>query len=182
MKILKSVLTGILCLGIISSCTGKSIRELIPDLEDLKWSKGTSAEDDSEDSSYLPTDAEVSLDEDDKALIAWVIACEVGDRPYKAQVCLAAVILNRIADDGFSEDARGVIFESGDFTSVTKGMVTGGVSKTEKQTARYNVARRALEEALLHDPTGGALYFGYSADSASHTVGSYECGGMVFGR
>ena len=183
MKIIKSIITGAICLGIITSCTGKSVKELMNDVKNFRWEKSDAkVEETDKDGEYSPVNAEVALDEDDRELISWVVACEVGDRPYKCQVCLAAVILNRIVDDGFSEDARGVIFESGDFTSVTRGLVTGGVSEAEKSTDRYKVAARALTEAMENDPTGGSLYFGYLSDDAPAVTGVYECGGMVFCR
>ena len=132
--------------------------------------------------SFEECTADVTLDEDDKSLIAWLIACEVGDRPYIAQVSFASVILNRIEEGGVMGSARGVVFESGDFISVTRGLVTGGVSEEQRSTDEYKTASRALEEALRFDPTGGALYFSFAEDGKKSFGEDKEIGGMVFGR
>ena len=185
MRILRIVILGGLCLAFASACIGNVNKDVIPESRvtenaaddicetepDTEKAEGTS-----------PTSADVTLDEDDRSLIAWLIACEIGDRPYEAQVCFASVILNRVGDSGFSESVRGVIFESGDFLSVSRGNVTGGVGEAEKSSQKYKIAKAALDEALRADPTGGALYFGYIDDGKSAVTGSYECGGMFFSR
>lgn len=181
MKLLRGILTGLVCLTIVSSCTGKSIKD-IPFLGEY-FSDRPAAERGTEENKLSQTSAEPELDEDDKLLISRLIACEVGDRPYKAQVCLASVILNRIADESFSDNARGVVFESGDFVSVAKGLVSGVITDEVKNSPQFKVARQALEDALQNgDPTGGALYFGYISGNSPSVSGTFECGGMVFGR
>lgn len=185
MKILRIALLCGICLAFASACTGRTVKDVIPDvrLGENKAEDVRETDDFSETAvESAPTSADVTLDEDDKALISWLIACEIGDRPFSAQVCLASVILNRIGDSGFSESVRGVIFESGDFLSVSRGDVAGGVGEAEKSTKKYKTAEAALTEALRADPTGGALYFGYLSDGKSAVAGAYECGGMFFGR
>ncbi|MBR6808508.1 MAG: cell wall hydrolase [Clostridia bacterium] len=185
MKILKIAILGGLCIALASACTARTVKNVAP--ETVKEGTEAASAEKSEYMTETPAEtsqalAEISLDEDDRALISWLIACEIGDRPFSAQVCLASVILNRLGDSGFSETVRGVIFESGDFRSVSRGEVTGGVGKAEKSTNKFKIAAAALEEALVTDPTGGALYFGYLEDGRASSTGTYECGGMFFGR
>ena len=185
MKFLKFLTFGVLCIAFVSACTGKDVKSKVPDVQTEEAQTEDIIETESQQKApekFTTTSVGVSLDEDDRELISWLIACEVGDRPFTAQVCLASVILNRIMDAGFSESARGVIFESGDFKSVSRGEVSGGVTEAEKSTKKYKVAEAALDEAMKGDPTNGALYFGYVGEDKVSHIGFYECGGMVFGR
>lgn len=124
----------------------------------------------------------VTLTEDDKSLIAWLVACETDGYPYMTKVCVAAVILNRLENDSFSDTARGLIFESEDFESVYRGLVTGSPTSAQCSTKKYRLGMKALEEALGgKDPTGGALYYADAKDADSDVLNGYECGGMIFG-
>lgn len=122
-----------------------------------------------------------ALGEDERSLLAWLVACEAGNHPYMAQVCVAAVLLNRL--DAEDCDLRELIFEEGDFRSVTEGHVRGEPTEAERSTKKYTVGMMALEEALSgRDPTGGALYFAEADDRDSRVAIGYECGGLVFGK
>ena len=121
-----------------------------------------------------------TLNDDERSLLTWLVACEAGDRPFMAQVCVAAVLLNRLESDG--GDVRELVFESGDFLSVVNGHVTGSPTASQKKTKKYRVGEMALDEALAgRDPTGGALYYAEADDKRSNIAIGYECGGLVFG-
>lgn len=128
------------------------------------------------------TTVSLSLTEDDKSLIAWLVACEADGYPYMTKVCVAATILNRLENDSFADTARGLIFESEDFESVYRGLVTGSPTVAQCSTKKYRLGMKALEEALAgKDPTGGALYYADAKDVDSGVLNGYECGGMIFG-
>ena len=175
MKLIRSMILGVICVTLIGSCTGRNISEDITNAASKVISNISDAP--------VETSARVQLSEEDASLVAWLIASEISQYPYRSQICLAHVILNRIEAYGFSDSARGVVFESGDFVSVAEGRVTGDPSDEQKNMKKYKIAQKALNEALAgEDITGGVLFFGYTRDGTSYVTGSYECGGMVFGK
>ncbi len=122
------------------------------------------------------------LSEADVDLLVHLVASEAGDMPYMTQVCFAAMVLNRVEDPYFPHGLRGVVFESGDFSSVLSGKVTGTLPDGFKNSKKYRIAGKAVEEALNGlDPTNGALYFSRTSGKNSRLSPSYECGGMSFG-
>ena len=127
-----------------------------------------------------PVSAEVT--EADVELMVHLVVCEAGDMPYMTQVCFAAMVLNRVEDPYFPRGVRGVVFESGDFSTVLSGKVTGTLPDGFENSRRYRIAKKAVEEAMDGlDPTNGAVYFSTAAGKSVHFSPSYECGGMSFG-
>ena len=122
------------------------------------------------------------LSEADVDLLVHLVSSEAGGFPYMTQVCFAAMVLNRVDDPYFPHGVRGVVFESGDFSSVLAGKVTGTLPEGFKNSKKYRIAKKAVEEAVGGlDPTNGALYFSTAAGKSSPFTPSYECGGMSFG-
>ena len=120
--------------------------------------------------------------EDDISLLIHLVASEAGGFPYMTQVCFAAMVLNRVEDPYFPHGLRGVVFESGDFSSVLAGKVTGTLPDGFESSRKYRIAKKAVDEALDgRDPTNGAVYFSTAAGKSSAFTPSYECGGMSFG-
>lgn len=127
------------------------------------------------------TSPRARLTDEEKALVAYLVSVEAQGYPYEAQVCLCAVILNRLSDAGPPDTVRGVVFDSGDFEAVSSGRVSGQPPHAYTLLRGYSLAMRALEEALSGvDPTGGAMYFTKDTHGASHGSVSYSCGGMQF--
>lgn len=84
-------------------------------------------------------------------LLAHLVQAEAGNQPFLGKVAVAAVALNRLKHPGFPKTLRGVIFQPGQFDSVSNG--------TFFQVPDRG-ALAAAEMALAGwDPTGGALYF-----------------------
>lgn len=126
--------------------------------------------------------SEVVLGEADVDLLTQLVVFEAGGFPYMTQVCFAAMVLNRVEDPYFPRGLRGVVFESGDFSSVLSGKVTGTLPEGFESTRKFRIAKKAVEEALGGlDPTDGALYFSTAARKSAAFTPSFECGGMSFG-
>ena len=123
-----------------------------------------------------------ALDEEDVSLMARLVAAEAGSMPYMTQVCLAALVLNRLEDATFPATVREIVYDSSDFESVRRGIVSAHPDGNE-DSPKDRVALRAVRAALEgEDPTGGALYFSRVGSPDMFVSGGYQCGGMVFGK
>jgi N-acetylmuramoyl-L-alanine amidase len=88
-------------------------------------------------------------------LLARLITAEAEGQPYKAQVAVGAVIINRVKDSRFLNTISGVIYEvSGGYYQFTP-VLNGRINRPATQEAK-NAAYEALHGA---DPSNGALYF-----------------------
>jgi N-acetylmuramoyl-L-alanine amidase len=84
-------------------------------------------------------------------LLARIITAEAQSEPYHGQVAVGAVIMNRIQHPSFPDTLSGVIYQSGEFTSV---------SNRQYRKPPTQTALAAARDALAGwDPTGGAVYF-----------------------
>lgn len=97
-------------------------------------------------------------------LLARVIYAESRGEPFKGQVAVGAVLLNRLEDSRFPKDLSQIIFKQGEFCTVRDGQIWN----TPNQQA-YQAAHLA---AAGWDPTGGALYFYNPAKTTSHWIWS----------
>lgn len=87
----------------------------------------------------------------DLDLLARLVKAEAEGEPYTGQVAVAAVVLNRLRSPAFANDVRSVIYQRGQFETVSNGRIN------EPADA---VHFRAVEEALSgRDPSNGALFF-----------------------
>ena len=87
----------------------------------------------------------------DHCLLAKLVYAEARGEPYKGQVAVAAVVLNRVAASSFPNTVSGVIYQSGAFTCVSNGSINN--------TPDSNCIRAALDALNGWDPTGGCLYY-----------------------
>ena len=95
----------------------------------------------------------------DLYLLARCVYGEARGEPYKGQVAVAAVILNRTKNSGFPSSIAGVIYQPGAFSVVADGQI----NLTPDETAL-----RAARDAMNGwDPTGGCLYY-YTPDKTSN--------------
>ena len=86
-------------------------------------------------------------------LLARVINAEARGEPYLGQVAVGAVIMNRVKSAEFPNTIVGVVYQKGQFTSVTDGQIN-------KAYEDESTIRKAAQEAYNgSDPTGGALFF-----------------------
>ena len=95
----------------------------------------------------------ISASEDEITLLAALIECEAGS--YEGQLAVAAVVVNRVKSSSYPSSIYDVVYQSGQFSPVTTGLVArrlnAGVSSSALQAAK---------EALSGtDPTAGCLSF-----------------------
>ncbi|ASJ54114.1 cell wall hydrolase [Brevibacillus formosus] len=100
----------------------------------------------------------VKVSERDMELLARLVYAEGRGEPYKGQVAIAAVVLNRVASDEFPNTVREVIYAPNAFSPVHDGNLT---HKSNEST------RNAVQDAVNgKDPSNGSLYF-FNPDTAT---------------
>ena len=87
----------------------------------------------------------------DVYLLAQCIYSESRGEPYKGQVAVGAVILNRVRSSAFPNTISGVIYQKGAFSIVADGQIN-----MEPGESALKAARDAMNG---WDPTGGCLYY-----------------------
>lgn len=92
-------------------------------------------------------------------LLAKAIYAEARGEPYKGQVAVGAVILNRLKNSQFPGTIREIIYQSKQFSSVENGQINLIPGPTA-----YKAAYDAIDGK---DPTQKALYF-YNPGTADH--------------
>jgi len=84
-------------------------------------------------------------------LLARIINGEARGEPYKGQVAVGAVVLNRVKHPSFPDTIAGVIYQPGAFTAVTDGQIHANLEPE---------SIRAAQDALNGwDPTNGCIYY-----------------------
>lgn len=92
-------------------------------------------------------------------LLARLISGEGRGEPYKGQVAIGAVVMNRVRSAQFPNTIAGVIYQRGAFDAVSDGQVN--LAPTESSV-------RAARDALNGwDPTGGCLFYYNPATATS---------------
>ncbi len=109
-------------------------------------------------SSASSSAASASIVSSDHRLLSKLVYAEARGEPYKGQVAVAAVVLNRVKSSSFPNTISGVIYQKGAFSCVTDGQI----NLTPDDTA-IRAARDAMNG---WDPTGGCLYY-YNPKTAS---------------
>lgn len=92
-----------------------------------------------------------TLNQSEMDVMARVIYSEARGEPYKGQVAVGAVVMNRIQSSEFPNDIRGVVFQKGAFTAVDDGQYW----LTPDRTAYL----AALDAVRGWDPTYESLYY-----------------------
>ncbi|MEA4882630.1 MAG: spore cortex-lytic enzyme [Clostridia bacterium] len=85
-------------------------------------------------------------------LLARVIAAESRGEPYRGQVAVGAVILNRVAASGFPHSVSAVVFQPHALESVSNGLIW----RRSPDSVAYSAARDAVNG---FDPSYGSLFF-----------------------
>ena len=93
----------------------------------------------------------------DHRLLAKLVYAEARGEPYKGQVAVAAVVLNRVRSASFPNTISGVIYQRNAFTCVNNGSINNAPDSS--------CIRAALDALNGWDPTGGCLYY-YNAKTA----------------
>jgi len=95
----------------------------------------------------------------DLYLLARCVYGEARGEPYKGQVAVAAVILNRVKSGEFPDSISGVIYQSGAFDAVKDGQV----NLTPDETS----IKAATDAMNGWDPTNGCLFYYNPATSTN---------------
>ena len=82
----------------------------------------------------------------DHRLLAKLVYAEARGEPYKGQVAVAAVVLNRVRSASFPNTVSGVVYQQNAFTCINN-------------TPDSSCIRAALDALNGWDPTGGCLYY-----------------------
>ena len=69
-------------------------------------------------------------------LLSHLVYAEARGEPYKGQVAVAAVVLNRVASSSFPNTISGVIYQSGAFSVVSDGQINMEPNSTAKKAAQ----------------------------------------------
>ena len=87
----------------------------------------------------------------DVYLLAQCIYSESRGEPYKGQVAVGAVVLNRVKSSSFPNSIAGVVYQRGAFSAVDDGQINLKPDDT---------ALKAAKDAMNGwDPTGGCLFY-----------------------
>lgn len=93
----------------------------------------------------------VSVNKAELDMLARIIYAEARGEPYKGQVAVGAVVMNRLASSNFPNSIKGVIEQPQAFTAVDDG---------QYKLRPDNIAYQAAQDAVRgYDPTNGALYY-----------------------
>ena len=87
----------------------------------------------------------------DTYLLAQCIYGESRGEPYKGQVAVGAVILNRVKSSAFPNSIAGVIYQRGAFSAVDDGQIN--------LTPNDSALKAAKDAMNGWDPTGGCLFY-----------------------
>lgn len=89
--------------------------------------------------------------DNDLEMLARIISAEGRGEPYKGQVAIGAVIMNRVKSPTFPNTIGGVIYQPGAFTAVSDGQFYNAASASS--------IKAAAEAYNGTDPTAGCLYY-----------------------
>ncbi len=92
-------------------------------------------------------------------LLAQLVYGEARGEPYKGQVAVAAVVLNRVDSPNFPNSLAGVIYQAGAFDAVSDGQINLAPDE--------NCIKAARDAMNGWDPTGGCLYY-YNPKTATN--------------
>ena len=95
----------------------------------------------------------------DVYLLARVIYGEARGEPYKGQVAIGAVVLNRVRSAQFPNTIAGVIYQRGAFDAVSDGQINLAPNE--------NAVKAARDALNGWDPTGGCLFYYNPATATS---------------
>ncbi|AHF08302.1 spore cortex-lytic enzyme [Desulfitobacterium metallireducens] len=111
-------------------------------------------------------------------LLARCVSAEARGEPYKGQVAVAAVILNRIKDPAFPNTVADIIYQPRAFSSVDDGQIN--------LPPTASAIKAAQEAANGSDPSQGALFFFNPAKTKNKYIWSrpqiLQIGNHIFTR
>ena len=100
----------------------------------------------------------------DVYLLAQCIYSESRGEPYKGQVAVGAVVLNRVKSSTFPNSIAGVVYQKGAFSAVDDGQIN--------LTPNDSALKAAKDAMNGWDPTGGCLYYYNPAKTSNRWIRS----------
>lgn len=100
----------------------------------------------------------------DVYLLAQCIYSESRGEPYKGQVAVGAIVLNRVKSSSFPNSIAGVIYQKGAFSAVDDGQIN--------LTPNDSALKAAKDAMNGWDPTGGCLYYYNPAKTTNRWIRS----------
>ena len=100
----------------------------------------------------------------DVYLLAQCIYSESRGEPYKGQVAVGAVVLNRVKSSAFPNSISGVIYQKGAFSAVDDAQIN--------LTPNDSALKAAKDAMNGWDPTGGCLYYYNPAKTSNRWIRS----------
>jgi len=120
----------------------------------------------------------VGFKNSDVDLLARVISAEARGEPYRGQVAVGAVILNRIESSQFPNSIPDIVYQPRAFSSVDDGQIY--------MQASSSAVKAAYEALSGSDPSRGALYFFNPAKTSNKFIWSRpqitKIGNHIFAR
>lgn len=107
----------------------------------------TSTDKPTDQSSKKTSNSSSKVSTDMANLLARLIYAEARGESYTGQVAVGAVVLNRVESSEFPNTIAGVIYQKGQFSSVTDGQINLSVPK---DSSAYKAAKEAINGS---DPT-----------------------------
>lgn len=105
---------------------------------------------------------------DDVTLLGALIQCEAGSEPYEGQLAVGAVVMNRLRC-GYAGSISGVIYQSGQFTPASNGMLSGVLSSGVSGSC-MQAAQEAINGA---DNVNGATSFRRAGSAEGLVIGNH---------
>lgn len=120
-------------------------------------------------SAGVTQNAAVAASYDDVTLLGALIQCEAGGEPYEGKLAVGAVVMNRLRA-GYAGSISGVIYQSGQFTPASNGMLAGVLASGVNGSC-LQAAQQAIGGA---SNVGGATSFRRaSAGAAGIVIGNH---------
>ena len=96
----------------------------------------------------------------EQELMARVVEAEAGNQSLLGKRMVAAVILNRVDHPDFPDSIKGVIYQAGQFTTVTNGRIyTVSPSEETREAVRMELAERT-ETSVIYFNAGKYSAYG----------------------
>ncbi|ADY56664.1 spore cortex-lytic enzyme [Syntrophobotulus glycolicus DSM 8271] len=120
----------------------------------------------------------VGLKNSDIDLLAHLVSGEARGEPYRGQIAVAAVVLNRIDSRSFPNSVSDIVYQPGAFSCVDDGQLYRNPTSS---------SYRAVYEALAGtDPSYGAIYFFNPSKTSNRFIWSrsqiLQIGNHIFAR
>ena len=122
-----------------------------------------------EKAKLVTTYSSVEANVDDTTLLAAIIQCEAGNQCYEGKLAVGAVVCNRIRSGSYPNNVHDVVYQRGQFTPASSGMLAKALASGISDSCR-----QAAAEALTGATNvGNACHFRRSGGREGVTIGDH---------